>query len=137
MNDNQIIEAVILMGHGSRVPGAGEGMEKVAQWLKEKRPEAIIETCYMSELGPHFPEILEKCVRNGANKIIVMPYFLHLGIHLREDIPAMMGTEAKKYPGLTLILGRHLGFDESLADLVGKRLDESRELDDIREMKHS
>ena len=44
----------------------------------------------------------------------------------------MMGMEAKKYPGLTLILGRHLGFDESLANLVGKRLDESRELDDIR-----
>ena len=137
MKDNQIIEAVILMGHGSRVPGAGEGMERVAQWLKEKRPEVMIETCYMSELGPNFPEILEKCVKSGANKIIVMPYFLHLGIHLREDIPAMMGTEAKKYPGLTLILGRHLGFDESLANLVGKRLDESRELDDIREMKHS
>jgi len=137
MKDNHAKEAVILMGHGSRVPGAGEGMEKVAQWLKEKRPGAVIETCYMSELGPHFPEILEKCVRDGADKIIVMPYFLHLGIHLREDIPAMMGTEAKKYPGLTLILGRHLGFDESLADLVGKRLDESRELNGIRERKHS
>jgi len=132
MKDNQIIEAVILMGHGSRVPGAGEDMERVALWLKEKRPGAMIETCYMSELGPNFPEILEKCVREGADKIIVMPYFLHLGIHLREDIPAMMGKEAKKYPGLTLILGRHLGFDESLANLVGKRLDESRELDDIR-----
>lgn len=130
-------EAVILMGHGSRVPGAGEGMEKVAQWLKEKRPGAVIEICYMSELGPHFQEILEKCVREGADKVIVMPYFLHLGIHLREDIPAMMETEAKKYPGLTLILGRHLGFDESLAELVGKRLDESRELNDIRELRHS
>ncbi|MFA5182782.1 MAG: CbiX/SirB N-terminal domain-containing protein [Syntrophales bacterium] len=132
MKDNHGKEAVILMGHGSRVPGAGEGMEKVAQWLKKKRPGTMIETCYMSELGPHFPEILEKCLRAGADKVIVMPYFLHLGIHLREDIPAMMEMEAKKYPGLTLILGRHLGFDESLADLVGKRLDESRTLDDIR-----
>lgn len=135
MKDNYSKEAVILMGHGSRVPGAGEGMEKVAQWLKEKRSGTMIEICYMSELGPHFPEILEKCVRDGADKIIVMPYFLHLGIHLREDIPAMMRIEAKKYPGLTLILGRYLGFDESLAGLVGKRLDESRELDDIRFIK--
>jgi len=132
MKDNHMLEAVILMGHGSRVPGAGEGMERVAQLLKEKRPGAMIETCYMSELGPHFPDILEKCVRMGADRIIVMPYFLHLGIHLREDIPAMMRAEAKKYPALTLILGRHLGFDASLADLVGKRLDESRDLDDIR-----
>ena len=89
----------------------------------------------MSELGPHFPEMLEKCVRDGADKISVMPYFLHLGIHLREDIPAMMRTEAKKYPGLTLILGRYLGFDKSLAELVAKRLDEPRELDDIRGIK--
>ncbi len=132
MKDNYSKEAIILMGHGSRVPGAGEGMEKVAQRLKEKRPWAMIETCYMSELGPHFPEILEKCVREGADKVIVMPYFLHLGIHLLKDVPDMMRTEAKKYPGLTLILGRHLGFDESLVDLVGKRLEESKELIDIR-----
>jgi sirohydrochlorin ferrochelatase len=128
-------EAVIMMGHGSRVPGAGEDMERVARRLKERRAEITIETCYMSELGPHFPEILEKCVREGADRVIVMPYFLHLGVHLREDIPAMMAAEAKKYPGLTLILGRHLGFDESLADLVGRRLDESRTLDDIRGIK--
>jgi sirohydrochlorin ferrochelatase len=132
MKDNDGKEAVILMGHGSRVPGAGEGMEKVALLLKEKRPGMMIETCYMSELGPRFPEVLEKCIREGAGKVIVMPYFLHLGIHLREDIPAMMGAEVKKYPGLTLILGRYLGFDESLVDLVGKRLEESRALDDIR-----
>lgn len=137
MKENHGKEAVILMGHGSRVPGAGEGMEKVAQRLKEKRPGAMIETCYMSELGPHFPEILEKCAREGAGKVIVMPYFLHLGVHLREDIPAMMRMEAKKYPGMTLILGRHLGFDESLADLVGKRLDESRALADVRDSNHS
>jgi sirohydrochlorin ferrochelatase len=96
----------------------------------------MIETCYMSELGPHFPEILEKCARAGAEKVIVMPYFLHLGVHLRTDIPEMMRMEAKKYPALTIILGRHLGFDESLADLVGKRLDESRNLDDIRGIKN-
>jgi sirohydrochlorin ferrochelatase len=137
MKDDYSKEAVILMGHGSRVPGAGEGMEKIAQWLKERRPGTMIETCYMSELGPHFPEILEKCVMGGADKIIVMPYFLHLGIHLLKDVPEMMRAEAKKYPGLTLILGRHLGFDESLADLVGKRLEESRGLDDIRELKDS
>ena len=125
-------EAVILIGHGSRVPGAGSNMERVAEGMRQKRPGILIETCAMSMLGPHLPETLRRCVDAGAKKIIVLPYFLYMGIHLREDIPEIMRKEGAAYPGVKLILGRNLGFDDSLIDLVCTRLDESRGLGDIR-----
>ena len=131
MNNNKK-EAVILLGHGSRIPGAGEGMEQVARRMREKLGPGIIETCSMSKLGPHFPEIFDKCVALGATKIVVIPYFLHSGLHLIEDIPEMLRKKIREYPQVELILGKNLGFDECLVDLVIKRLEESRDLPDVR-----
>ena len=96
---------VILLGHGSRVPDAGKNMEKVAAALKERYGYAIVEVCYLSRLGPHFPEAFEQCIAGGAREIIVIPYFLHDGLHLVLDIPEMMQEVAAKHPQVRVVLG--------------------------------
>jgi hypothetical protein len=121
-------EAIILLGHGSRVPGAGEGMEQVARRIREKGGFFIIETCSMQRLGPKLTDALEKCVGAGAKRVIVIPYFLHAGVHMREDIPELLREEGHRHPGIEIILGKNLGYDESLADLVVRRIEESRGL---------
>jgi sirohydrochlorin ferrochelatase len=126
------MKAVILLGHGSRVPGAGRDMEKVAQILKEKYTLDMVKSCHLSRLGPHFPETLAACVSEGANEVTVIPYFLNIGLHIRLDIPEMMQVEAEKYPDVKIIYGKHLGYDDSFADIIMKRIEESSQLDDIR-----
>lgn len=127
-------KAIILLGHGSRVPDAGRHMEKVAQALQAKYGYKIVEVCYMSRLGPHFPEAFERCVRLGGTDIVVIPYFLHDGLHLVLDIPEMMQQVASRYPHVRLVLGRNLGFDEALVDLVEKRIEDSRDFCDVRDL---
>ena len=127
-------ETIILMGHGSRVPGAGRDMEEVAQRLRNKYGYPRVEICFISRLGPHFEEIFEKCVNQGARKVLAIPYFLHEGLHLLLDIPEMMQREAQKFPHVKLVLGRSLGFDEGLVDLVERRIEESKDLSDVRDL---
>ncbi len=126
-------KAVILLAHGSRVPEAGEGMERLAGRLREAS-NGIVETCYMSRLGPHFSEVFDRCVARGAQNIILIPYFLHSGLHLVLDIPEMMQEKARQYPGVRVVLGKNLGYDECLVDLVRRRIEESRNLPDVREL---
>lgn len=128
-------EAIILLGHGSRVPGAGEEMERAARRLQERLRAAIVETCYLSRLGPHFPEVFDRCVARGAKKVVVIPYFLHMGLHILLDIPEVLQAKAREHPQVKVILGKHLGGDEALVDLLMKRIDQSRELEDIRTRK--
>ena len=128
-------EAIILLGHGSRVPGAAEGMEQVACRIREKFGFSIIETCSMQRLGPKLADALGKCVAAGAKRVIVIPYFLHAGVHMREDIPELLRQEARRQTGIGIILGKNLGYDESLADLVVRRIEESRGLPSIKEEK--
>lgn len=127
-------KAIIILGHGSRVPDAGKHMEKVAAGLKDKYGYGIVEVCYMSRLGPHFPEIFEKCLDQGATDVMVIPYFLHDGLHLVLDIPEMLQEVAARFPAVKLVLGENLGFDESLVDLVDRRIAASANLGDVRDM---
>ena len=128
------MQAIILLGHGSRVPEAGRDMERVAVGLRDKYRHAVVEVCYMSQLGPHFPEAFDKCVRQGATEVLVLPYFLHVGQHMRSDIPRILQGEAAKAPHVKVILGKNLGFDPLLVDLLQKRIAESAELPDVREL---
>jgi sirohydrochlorin ferrochelatase len=109
-------------------------MEQVAGRLQQKYGYPWVEICFMSRLGPHFPEVLEKCVTQGAERVVVVPYFLHTGLHIVLDIPEMLQEQADKYPHVKLTLGRGFGFDELLVDIVERRIQETRDLGDVRDL---
>jgi len=125
-------EAVVLLGHGSRLPGAGEDMTQVAHRIQIKTGHPSVKICNMQFLGPTFDEVFDQGAADGVKRIIVIPYFLHVGVHMREDIPAMLRAKADQHPEIEIILGKNLGYDERLADLVIQRIIESRKLPNIR-----
>lgn len=133
MGKEAVMRAVILIGHGSRAAGADDDMEKIATGLRAKPAGGIVETCRMAGRGIPFADVFERCVARGVREIVVLPYFLHFGVHLREDIPKILRESGRKHPEVRLILGRHLGYDDILVDLVAKRIGESAGLLDIRE----
>lgn len=127
--------AVILIGHGSRIPGASGDMEKVAARLSAAGAWEIVETCHMSRVGPFLPETLEMVVKKGADRIIVIPYFLHAGLHIVLDIPLMIQREAGKYPGVRIVYGGTLGYDDALVEIVRRRIEEAENNADIRDVR--
>jgi sirohydrochlorin ferrochelatase len=126
-------QAVILIGHGSRAAGADDDMERIAGGLRAAAGGRIVAVCRMAH-GTSFDEAFERCVGQGAKTVIVIPYFLHFGVHLRQDIPEILREAVRKHPEVRLVLGRHLGYDDALAALVERRIDESEALCDIRNL---
>jgi sirohydrochlorin ferrochelatase len=127
-------KAVILIGHGSRAAGADDDMERVAGRLRAAAGDGIVDLCRMAGHGTSFGEAFERCVRQGAKTVIVIPYFLHFGVHLRQDIPEILREAVAKHPGVRLVLGSHLGYDDALVALVEKRIAESVALCDVRDL---
>jgi precorrin-8X/cobalt-precorrin-8 methylmutase len=132
--ENGVFDAVIILGHGSRVENAGRFMEAAAAVLRERGDYPLTATCNMSRRGPHFEEVFKDVVNKGAHNILLVPYFLHEGLHLKLDVPRMMQDCVRDYPEVKLVLGKPLGFDPLLVDLLGKRIEESIGLEDVREL---
>jgi sirohydrochlorin ferrochelatase len=126
------VEAIILLGHGSRAPGAARDMEQIAEALKRTADVRLVCSAHMSLAEPGLQEVFAQVVAAGATRVVVMPYFLHLGMHMRADIPRMLQELCAAHPGVEVVLGKHLGFDEALVGLVAKRVRESRDLPDVR-----
>jgi sirohydrochlorin ferrochelatase len=49
----------------------------------------LFETAFL-EVSPRLEEAVAKLVQAGAEQILVLPYFLTLGIHLQRDLPKLV-----------------------------------------------
>ena len=118
--------AIILLGHGSRAPGAAEAMERVATGVAARHPGHSVRIAHMELCEPDLATTVAACVAAGAQEILVVPYFLHLGNHLREDIPGLLAIEASRHPSVAIRCGPPFGYDEVLVELVGRRIADAR-----------
>jgi sirohydrochlorin ferrochelatase len=112
--------AVLLVGRGSSDPDANADLAKVARLLWDGRGFGWVEPAYISLARPSVPEGLERCRRLGAERILVVPYFLFTGI-LVDRIHAQAAEWATAHPDVEVVSGSHLGTDRRLAQLVLER----------------
>jgi len=112
---------IVVLGHGSRAPGASEAMEDVVLGLRARRAERI-EAAYMELCEPSLEAVLESLHTDGIRQVLVVPYFLHHGIHLREDVPEILRGVRARLPDLEVSMAAHLGFDDALVEVVQRRI---------------
>ncbi len=121
-----MMEALLMVGHGSRAENANAGMFSIAARIRETGEVPIVECGFLQLNPPTIEEALDRCVEQGAKRVHMIPYFLHMGVHIQEDIPEVVAACRRKYPGVDIILGDQLGADPLLAELVIKRVREVR-----------
>ncbi len=85
--------AVVLVGHGSRLPYNREVVEKIAEYVEEMGDFETVEVGFMEFSKPSIPEAVRRAAESGADKIVVVPVFLAHGVHTKRDIPRMLGLE--------------------------------------------
>lgn len=87
---------IIVFGHGSSVASANEAVKAVAADAARSAGWDIYETAFL-EAEPRLDEAVSRLAQAGVNNILVLPYFLTLGIHLQRDLPKLVGDLAREY----------------------------------------
>ena len=117
--------AILLMAHGSRIPEANDAVREIAAMVKEMTDYDIVEVSFREQHKPDIQQGIDACAARGAERVVLMPYFLYMGAHVREDLPAEMAEAQLRYPGMEFIMGRHLGVHWKLAEVVAERIAET------------
>jgi len=85
-----------VFGHGSSVASANDAVRTVAAEAARAGGWELYETAFL-EAAPLLGEAVASLVRAGAAQILILPYFLTLGIHLQRDLPRLMEDLSRQH----------------------------------------
>lgn len=114
--------AVILFAHGSAMEEANEGVRELARKIQDTGTCRYVRASF---LGPGQPELelpITEAAEARFGNIVVIPYFLTLGTHLRRDLPGLVATVKQKKPHLNILVGRSLEDHPEIASLILSRI---------------
>jgi len=123
MVEKNHFKAVILLAHGTKELEASEPVHQYAKALAKSTGQRV-EPCLREFIEPSVPTVVEKLVKEGVQKIYVVPFFLFNSGHVTRDIQNEIEAEKRKYPEVQFKIGNPLGFDNFLTQLLSKRMNE-------------
>lgn len=115
--------ALILVDHGSVVQEANDLLVKVTELIKNSSNSNfdIVRYSHMELAKPTISQAFDECVIEGADEIIIHPYFLAPGRHSKQDIPKMVKDAALKHPHVSYRVTEPLGLHPKIIDVVLER----------------
>lgn len=114
---------IIIVDHGSRRAESNQMLEEVAALFGKRFHEkfSIVEPAHMELTEPSIASAYATCVRRGATRVVVLPFFLGPGKHWTADIPRLAADAAAQHPQTRYHVAMPLGIDDLILDLLAKR----------------
>src|SRR5438445_4650787 len=122
--------ALLLIAHGSRQQQANEDLHDLVEQLRARRAYAIVEASFLELAEPSILEGGKNCVAQGARSVILLPYFLSAGVHVRRDLTEARARLRARFPEVEFRLAEPLGRHPLLVEVVVER---AREAGALRE----
>ncbi len=118
--------ALLLIAHGSRQVEANADLHHLADVLR-RRGHAIVVASFLELAEPGIAAGGAQCVELGAKRVVLVPYFLAAGVHVRRDLTEARAQLAARFPRVDFRLAEPLGRHPLLAEVVVERVREAQE----------
>ncbi|HLJ91627.1 MAG TPA: CbiX/SirB N-terminal domain-containing protein [Gemmataceae bacterium] len=125
--DDELLEAasrktaLLLIAHGSREENANADLYEMVEHLRKQKRYAIVEASFLELAQPDIAEGGKRCVERGAERVILLPYFLSAGVHVTRDLTQACRTMAAQHPGIAFRLAEPLGRHPLLLQIITER----------------
>jgi len=99
----------VVRGHLPGAAGAAQGVQVV--------PGLHRRHAFLEGGQPDLPGALES-LANNVSRVVVVPYFLTLGLHLQRDLPRLIDQVKSAHPGLTIDVTAPLDQHPAMVDAL-------------------
>ena len=111
-------QGIILFAHGSRDPLWRGPIESVAARIKIRSPNSLVGCAYLELSEPDLPTFATQLIARGAHHLCILPMFLGVGKHAREDLPVLIDALRLAHPGVRIEVKASIGEEARLLDLL-------------------
>lgn len=109
---------IVVFAHGSSVASANEAVRSVAARMAEAGRFELVETAFLELARPDLNEAVGRLRARGAGRIVVVPYFLTLGIHLQRDLPVRIEELRRRHPEMDIVVAEPLDGHQALSRIL-------------------
>jgi sirohydrochlorin ferrochelatase len=113
--------ALLVMVHGSPRPEANAPMFRVVEDVRARGVYPIVEVGFLDCNAPDIPTAIDACVAQGAGRVLAVPYFLHTGNHVADDLPTLLEEAQARHPAVEFRLADFLGRSPRLTGILAER----------------
>ncbi|UQZ85782.1 Sirohydrochlorin cobaltochelatase [Paenibacillus konkukensis] len=117
------MNAVLFVGHGSKDAEGNEEVREFVRTIAGEMDQQLVETCFLEFESPTIAQGIERCVRQGASQIAIVPITLFSAGHAKIHIPAAIDEAKLRYPSVQFTYGRPIGVHEQVLDILASRLE--------------
>lgn len=111
---------VILFAHGSRDPLWRLPIDAVAQRMQTQQPELPVAVAFLELTEPDLPSTVEQLMKQGVGHVRIVPMFLGVGRHAREDLPELVHGLVQAYPQMSFELLPAIGEHPAMTALMAE-----------------
>ena len=86
-----------------------------------------MEAAFLEGGSPDLAEAVRRLIDRGASRILVVPYFLTLGLHLQRDLPRIVAGISSIKPGVEIHVAPPLDGHPAMAHALIERTREGIE----------
>src|SRR5207247_3944346 len=102
-----------------------DDLRHLADSLRQRGGFGAVEASFLELAEPSIPEAAARCVASGATCVVMVPYFLSAGTHVRRDLTALREQLAARFAGVDFKLAEPLGRHPLLTEVVLARAHEA------------
>ena len=111
---------VILFAHGSRDPLWRLPIDAVAQQMTQRWPHLSVACAFLELTTPDLASTVEQMMMQGKTHLRIVPMFLGVGRHAREDLPQLVTELAEAYPQVQFELVPSIGEHPAMTRLMAE-----------------
>lgn len=114
--------ALLFVAHGTPIAPANAPIAQTAQAVGDRLGFGTTLVGYLDCNQPTIPTAIDQLVAAGYGTVVIQPYFLHLGRHVRTDLPALFAEARARHPQVVITAAHHLDYDPLLVSVVADRI---------------
>jgi len=113
---------IAIFAHGSSVASANEAVRAVADRVARQGGFDLVEAAFLEQGSPDLAEAVARLAERGATRILVVPYFLTLGLHLQRDLPRIVAGISRIQDDIEIYVTPPLDGHPALAQALVERI---------------
>ncbi len=100
---------IVLFAHGARDPRWAEPFARVADAMRAADAGTPVAVAFLERMRPTLAEAVVSLLAAGAREVDVVPVFLGMGGHVRDDLPPLVESLRDAHPDVAFRLHGALG----------------------------